>query len=252
VKVSIITCCWNSEPLIAQCIASVQAQDHPDIEQVFVDGGSNDGTLQRIQALSGPVKWVSDVRGGISNAMNVGVEMASGEVIAHLHADDYYLAPDVVSRAVALLEQTGAGWMFGRIASDRGGQLVKDGWRMPPYSRKRLLQGNFIAHPAVFMRKELFARAGGFASHYKYAMDYDFWLRVSALAEPAYLEAELAAFRWHAGSTTSANRMASFEEDHQVRLSHASASPLERLAHALRHQVRKRRLLRELAAQEGA
>jgi hypothetical protein len=178
----------------------------------------------------------------------VGVEMASGDIIAHLHSDDYYLAPDVVSRAVTLLQQSRAEWLFGRMVSDHAGTLVKDNWQMPAYSRKRLLQGNFIAHPAVFMRKALFERAGGFASEYKYAMDYDFWLRVSALAEPVYLEAELAAFRWHPGSTTSANRMASFEEDHQVRLRYVSAAPLERLVHALRYQVRKRRLLRELAS----
>ncbi|HEY4083229.1 MAG TPA: glycosyltransferase family 2 protein [Burkholderiaceae bacterium] len=248
-KVSIITCSWNSEPLIDESIASVLAQDYPDIEQVFVDGGSTDGTLQRIQGLSGQVKWVTDVRGGIAKAMNVGAAMAGGEIIAHLHSDDYYLGKDVVSRAVALLEQSGAEWMFARMMSDHDGKLVKDNWKMPRYSRKRLIQGNFIAHPSVFMRKSLFERAGGFSSELKYAMDYDFWLRVSALAEPAYMEAELAAFRWHAGSTTTANRMASFEEDHQVRLRYASDSPVDRVLHALRYQVRKRRLLKQLAAE---
>ena len=63
---SIITCVWNSEPFLAQSIASVLAQDYSHIEYIFVDGGSSDGTRERIRALQRPYVLVENVRGGAS------------------------------------------------------------------------------------------------------------------------------------------------------------------------------------------
>lgn len=248
-KISVITCCWNSEPHIAQCIASVQAQQGVELEHVFVDGGSTDGTLERIQALpgvsTGAVRWATDVRGGISNAMNVGVQLATGDVIAHLHGDDYYLGADVIARALQAMQAAGAGWAFGRIASDIDGRLVPDAWAMPRYSRSRLLRGNFIGHPSVFIDRRLFLRSGGFDTGLKYAMDYDLWLRLAALAEPVYLGYEVAAFRRHAGSLSTAQADKAFAEDHVVRRRHIGANPLARLFHEL---VYRRRLQRRAGA----
>lgn len=244
-KVSVITCCWNSEPHIAQCIASVQAQHGVEIEHVFVDGGSTDGTLARIQALpgvsTGAVRWVTDVRGGISNAMNVGAQVANGDLIAHLHGDDYYLGSDAVARAVAAMQAARARWAYGRIASDIDGRLVPDAWAMPRYSRSRLLRGNFIGHPSVFIERELFLQSGGFDTGLKYAMDYDLWLRLARMAEPLYLGFEVAAFRRHAGSLSTAQADKAFDEDHQVRRRHVGANPLARAFHELIYQRRLRR-----------
>src|SRR5437764_4865797 len=94
---SIITCTWNSEPYLAQSIASVLAQDYPDIEYIFVDGGSTDGTLERIRSIPRPVRLIENVRGGVSRAMNRSLAAATGDVVAHLHSDDYYLRPDALS-----------------------------------------------------------------------------------------------------------------------------------------------------------
>src|SRR5438045_551972 len=96
-KFSIITCTWNSEPFLEQSIASVLAQDHTDFEYIFVDGGSVDGTLERIQRVPRPVKLLQNVRGGRTRAMNAGIAAATGDVVAHLHGDDYYLHPRVLS-----------------------------------------------------------------------------------------------------------------------------------------------------------
>lgn len=250
-KVSIITCCWNSEPFIEQCIASVQAQQGVDIEHVFVDGGSTDGTLARIQSLpgnaTGQVRWVTDVRGGISNAMNVGAQLATGELIAHLHGDDYYLGTDAVLRAVQMMTVGGARWAYGRIASDLDGRLVSDTWAMPAYSASRLLRGNFIGHPAVFLNRQLFLDSGGFDTSLKYAMDYDLWLRLAKMVDPLYLGFEVAAFRRHAGSLSTAQADKAFAEDHAVRLRHVGANPLSRLFHELVY----RRRLRRRAAMRG-
>lgn len=228
---SIVTCTWNSEPHIAQCMASVAQQDYGAFEQVFVDAGSDDGTLERIQHAAWPSQWVTGVRGGISQAMNVGIELAKGDVIAHLHGDDYYLGPDVLSRVAAEMARTGAGWLFGRVATDQGGRVVMPAWTMPAMSAERLRRGNFIGHPAVFVRKSLLKRVGGFDTALRYAMDYDLWLRLAAIGKPAYLDSCLAVFRQHAGSASTANALAAFNEDHAVRRRHLAASGSGRWRH---------------------
>jgi len=242
VKISVITCCWNSEPYVVQCIASVQAQQGVDIEQVFVDGGSTDGTLARIQAMpgvsDGRVRWVTDVRGGISNAMNVGARLATGDLIAHLHADDYYLHPDTLARARQAMVSARARWAFGRIVSDIDGRLVPDAWAMPTYSRSRLLRGNFIGHPSVLIERTLFLESGGFDESLKYAMDYDLWLRLAERSDPLYLGFEVAAFRRHAGSLSTAQAGMAFEEDHLVRRRYVGRDPFARVFHEAVHRFR--------------
>lgn len=240
---SIVTCTWNSEPFLQQCIESVQSQTYPALEQLFVDGGSDDGTLQRIQALcaaDGRARCLTDVRGGISRAMNAGAEQALGDVIAHLHGDDYYLRPDVLQQVADALAGSGARWAFGRIVSDIDGQQIAPAWRMQRYSRSRLLRGNFIAHPAVFMQKALFMQLGGFDLRLRFAMDYDLWLRASAVAEPLYIDLPVAAFRRHPGSASTAQADAAFLEDHAVRRRHLPQAGLRRLFHEAVHVWRRR------------
>src|SRR4051812_46578480 len=110
---SIITCTWNSAAYLPESIASVLAQTYPRIEYIFVDGGSTDGTLDQIRALKRPYRLLENVRGGVSRAMNEGMRVATGDVIAHLHSDDYYLEPDVLATVARQMEASGKNWLFG-------------------------------------------------------------------------------------------------------------------------------------------
>lgn len=217
---SVVTCTWNSQPFIKDCIRSVAAQRDVNVEQVFVDGGSTDGTLEEIDGSPVEHRCLHDVRGGISFAMNRGLQVARNEVVVHLHGDDYFLGGDVLRRVSEIMEESGAEWVCGRIVSDVGGRMVPSSWRLPHFSRSRLLSGNFIAHPATFVRRSFFERVGGFDESLKYAMDYDMWLRMSKLADPVCREDAYTAFRRHPGSTSTANALAAFREDHVVRLKH--------------------------------
>lgn len=244
---SIITCTWNSASYLGESIASVLAQDYPHIEYIFVDGGSTDGTLDQIRSLQCPYQLIENVRGGVSRAMNEGLRAASGDVIAHLHSDDYYLHPQVLSTVARHLETTGRAWLFGRTKPIIDGRLVPENYVAPRYSYDKLLKGNFIPHPATFVRRELIERAGGFDTGLKYAMDYDLWLRLGRLAEPVQLDEPLTAFREHEGSLSSAqgNKLAAMAEDMRVRLSYASRNPIQRLEHYARYAVRRQRAIRE-------
>ncbi len=240
-KFSIITCTLNSLPWLDACIASVLMQREVSFELVFVDGGSTDGSLDRIGALGDgrhPLTVLRDVGGGVARAMNAGLAVARGDIVAYLHADDFYLRDDVLATVARAFDASACRWLFGRTLRALGDRLEPEGWRAPPYSRERLLRGNFIPHPATFVERRLMLEAGGFDTQWRYAMDYDLWLRLSRIAEPLQLSQPLTAFREHDGSLSTRERSRAMREDLSVRLAHTGPNPLRRAAHLARHVAR--------------
>ena len=104
VKVSIITASYNSAQTIGDTMRSVMIQTWSDIEYIVVDGASTDGTqdvIRQNEALfDGRLKWVSEQDGGIYDAMNKGIQMATGDVVGILNSDDYFTSSDVIERMV--------------------------------------------------------------------------------------------------------------------------------------------------------
>ncbi len=247
---SIITCTLDSASWIDESIRSVLCQRGVSIDYVFVDGGSTDGTLDKIRAIPRDITLIENRRNGISDAMNAGIAAARGEIVAHLHSDDYYLHPAVLLSVAKGFESGACRWLFGRTARAINGQLLPENYVAPRYSRRQLLNGNFIPHPATFVTRALMQESGGFDTRLRYAMDYDLWLRLSALAEPLQTDAALTAFREHPGSLSTRDRIAAIREDHTVRLAHTGPRPLQRLMHHARFFVRRQRALRQLRREQ--
>lgn len=250
-KVSIITCTWNSELHLQHSIASVLAQDYPDIEYIFVDGGSTDGTLERIRTLPRPYTLLSDVRGGVSRAMNEGIRAATGDIIAHLHGDDYYLRPDTISTVVKAFQNHHATWLIGQHVRDVNGEMQHVVKARSAYSYGRLLGGGFnVPHVATFVSRRLFEEMGLFDESLKYSMDWDLWLRLAQKYPPTVIDDELAVFRQHDGSLSSAtpqSKLKARREELKVRMRYAHKVPLHALLFLSRYWVRTRHLRREAA-----
>ena len=244
---SIVTCTRNSAATLADTLASVQGQTCRDIEHVFVDGGSRDGTLAMLAACPGNTHLVRDIGGGISRAMNAGIAAASGDIVAHLHADDYYLDPDVLATVRAAFEHADAvgrplDWVFGAIQVRKGDRLLPP-QPMPPFSYRAFAAGRAtVPHPAVFVRRSAFARVGVFDEGLRYAMDIDLWLRLGLVAEPGVIARPLAAFRDHPGSVSSSNKRAARREEFAVRRRHAGRAPFAFAIYCLRYLKRLRTL----------
>jgi len=248
-RFSIVTCTWNSAATLGDTLDSLRAQTCQDFEHIFVDGGSTDGTLDLLAAYPGNKRILCDIKGGISRAMNQGIEAARGSIVAHLHADDYYASPNVLERVGRCFDASGAGWVVGNIQVLRAGRLA------PPYAMRRFSYRAYVAghatipHPAVFVRREWFARAGMFDTSLRYAMDIDLWLRLAALAPPAMLDATLAVFREHTGSVSSANKLQARREEFAVRRRYCRRAPLAFAVYCLRYLKRMRALRRSTLAQ---
>lgn len=242
---TIVTCTWNSAATLADTLASVARQTCRDVEHIFVDGGSTDGTLAMIDAYQGNKRVLLDVKGGISRAMNEGIRHATGDIIAHLHSDDYYFSDDVLATVAERFKADKVDWMFGNI------QVLKDDvlqqpHRMNPFSYRSLAAGKaFVPHPAVFVRKAAFERVGVFDEQLKYAMDIDLWLRLGSVAQPATVDRTFTVFRDHAGSVSSANKIKARQEEFRVRRRHLDKAPLAFGVYCLRYLKRMRQLRQE-------
>jgi GT2 family glycosyltransferase len=250
-KFSIITCTLNSEPFIADSIASVRDQQYPHVEHIFVDGGSTDGTLERIKALGGDIKILEDIRGGIAKAMNEGARVATGDIVAHMHSDDIYLGTDALAKVAQAFSERDAPWLFGRCMSIVDGALHENDFKTKTYSWKTLLRRNIIPHAATFYKRDAFHRLNGFDQRYRCAMDYDLWLRLGRLGDPIQLSDYLAAFRFHPGSLSSANALMCHNEGLKVRIKHTGADPVLLAEHIARHTVRTYRLLKTPKSRGG-
>jgi len=115
-KVSIITSCYNREKTIRDCIESVLAQDYSDIEYIIVDGASKDRSAGIIrEATAGyedKVKFISEPDHGMYEAINKGIRMATGDVIALCHSDDFIFAKNTVSHVVKKMKETDCDFLY--------------------------------------------------------------------------------------------------------------------------------------------
>lgn len=219
---SVVVCCWNSVAYIDACVKSIMNQTCQDYEIIFVDGGSDDGTLEYIEAVSASKKILYNVRGGIANAMNQGIAAASGEVISHLHSDDYYFDQMVLQDVrTAFNSSSKIKWLYGRFKNDREGAVEDPPYPFKPFTLGNLRRRNIVPHVSTFIRREVFKEVGVFSSAYKLAMDYDLWLRISRSYKPLQVDQYLGVFRRHDESSTSKFRLKSFNEDFKARFQHS-------------------------------
>jgi glycosyltransferase involved in cell wall biosynthesis len=194
--VSIVTPSLNQGRFLEEAIRSVRGQDYPRIEHIVVDGGSTDETLEVLRRHPG-VRWVSEPDEGQANAINKGFRMATGEIFAWLNADDYYL-PGAVSAAVEELCVSGGGLVHGGWRQvDEDGRTIKDVPVVPFDYERQLERANRVAQPGSFFTRMAFEAVGGVDESYRYAMDYELWLKLGRLFEVRHVDRILAAYRYH-------------------------------------------------------
>lgn len=179
-KVSVITICLNSAATIDDAIHSVASQDYRDIEYVIVDGGSTDGTREIINSRSDVVsRVVSEPDEGLYDALNKGIRMSCGDVIALLHSDDIYADDRLITKVVEAFESSGAEAVYtdleyvSRSNTTRTTRL----WRAGIYSHGSFLNGWMPPHPALFVKRAVYDRCGLYNTSFRISADYEFMLR---------------------------------------------------------------------------
>ncbi|HBU29986.1 MAG: glycosyl transferase [Thiobacillus sp. GWE1_62_9] len=179
-RLSIITVCYNSEKTIENALQSVAMQRGAAVEHIVVDGASTDGTTKILEAYRHQLAHViSEPDCGIYDAMNKGVRVASGDVIGFLNSDDAYSDESVLARVGDAMERHHLDALFGDVAfyhPERPDRMVRR-YSSARFQPNRVAWGWMPAHPALFVRREVFQNAGLFKPDYRIAGDFEFVAR---------------------------------------------------------------------------
>lgn len=244
IRISVITVTLNSERFLEECLASVTAQGDYLHEHIIVDGGSTDATLDIVRnhaSSDSRVRWISEPDKGISDAMNKGVALATGEVITHLNSDDYYPHPQVLAtvRNIFTRNQSEMWLTAGFTFVSEDGSFIRD-IRVRRYSFSRLVRGNILLHPSTFIKRDLFNSVGGFNLSLVYCMDYDLFLRLGSVKPPLVVDKQLSCFRAHVGSRSVAQAEQAYAEEFRVRLEYLHSKGRSTAYYHLDYQIKRR------------
>ena len=179
-KISVITVSFNAADTIARTVQSVAAQNYPDVQHVVIDGGSYDATvdvvLQHLR-IGGIV--VSEPDGGLYDAMNKGVLLSSGDIVAILNADDYYANDTILSDVVALWAKSGCDAVLADIAfflPNRPNHIARH-YKSDRFRPSLIGWGWMPAHPGMFLSRRVYDTVGLYDTSYRIAADFEFVAR---------------------------------------------------------------------------
>ena len=178
-KISIITVCYNAEDTISDAIQSVLTQDYKDVEYIIVDGKSTDRTLEIIQSIKNRIKLISEKDRGIYDAMNKGINIASGDVIGILNADDVYKNCQVLTEVMDAFKAN-VSIVYGDIEYVKYNDLSKvvRKWKAGIFRSGKFKWGWMPPHPGFFVKKSCYESFGLFNLNLSTSADYELMLRM--------------------------------------------------------------------------
>jgi glycosyltransferase len=179
-KISVVTAVMNGRKTLPRMLSSLTAQTYTNLEHVVQDGGSTDGTLEYLRT-SGhrAMSLVSASDMGIYDGINNGIKRATGDIIGLLHADDHLASPDVLATVATAMADPQIDGVYGDlqyVAREDETRAIRH-WTAGPYAQSRLKTGWMPPHPTLYLRREVFARAGLYDTSYRISGDYDGMLR---------------------------------------------------------------------------
>jgi glycosyltransferase involved in cell wall biosynthesis len=228
VKISVVVPCFNHERYVEECLASIDVQDVDDLEVIVIDDGSTDASWERIKAYrwrpGHRVRTLRTQNEGVHAALNRGMRMATGELIAICNSDDSYEPGRLLLMAEALCRRR-ARFGFSAvtfIGTERGG--ATDSEYAAGLKRKQeaistfpsvgfaLLDSNVTISSGNFVfERSLLQDVGEFRA-YRHCHDWDFALRALLISEPAYVPRQLYRYRLHSTNSFRALQRAGEEE----------------------------------------
>jgi len=214
-KISIITPSYNQGDYIEETIRSVLLQGYPNLEYMIFDGGSSDQTVDIIKKYEEWISfWESKPDRGQAHAINKGFELASGDIVAWLNSDDYYL-PTTLFKVAECFRNNQHALMLGDVdefSLDRelGVQKMHNvDFQFMLYP----MDGRWMWHqPGTFVPAEILKQVGLLEESLHYAFDKDWMFRLMQVAPVYYMNSVLTRFRVHANAKTTASLNLTIEE----------------------------------------
>ena len=191
-RISIITANLNGAATLERTVQSIIQQDYSNLEYVFIDGGSTDGSLGIVDLYKDKINIIlSEIDQGISDAFNKGIDRATGDIIGIISCDDFLVEGVLNDVAKCYLENNQPDVIYGNAG------FVEDNKIIPirPDSLDKIWLRQPLKHSSVFVSKKAYEKCGKFSLEYRYAMDYELMLRFYlAGAKFVYLKKTLSCF----------------------------------------------------------
>lgn len=179
-KISLITVCYNSSKTIEDTLNSVKSQTYSNIEYIVVDGGSKDNTNEIVSKYKDVVAFhISEPDDGLYDAMNKGVQAATGDVIGILNSDDVLADEFVIEKIVAGFENNNVDAVYSDLVYVSENDLCKPTrlYSSKVFSRRMIRFGIMLPHPTFYVKKEFYEELGLYKTDYRVAADYELLTR---------------------------------------------------------------------------
>lgn len=226
--------CYNAEAYLAEAVASVFNQSYQNVELIVVDDGSSDNSPQILQDLAEHhprLKRLEQANQGPYPARNLALEKASGELVAFLDADDYW-EPTFIEKLYKTMTKARAelaycGWQNIVEAGENGPPYIPPAYEQDDITAAFLKGCPWPIHAAL-LKRSLIERVDGFSTRRFSSMDFDFWIRISAVSHNIIRVPEVLAFyRWHDKGQISSIKWRQVLDALQVRLDFIAAHPAQ-------------------------
>jgi len=179
-KITVITVCLNSAQTIRETLASVASQSYDHLEHIIIDGSSRDGTIEIVRSWRRhPVRCISEPDRGIFDAMNKGLELATGDIVGMLNSDDVYYDADILKKVAEIMSDPDVDACYADliyVAKSQPNKIVRF-WKSCPFAPGLFATGWVPPHPTFFARRRLYDRFGLFDLNYSLAADYELMAR---------------------------------------------------------------------------
>lgn len=218
-KVSIVTPSYNQGQFLESTILSVLNQSHPNLEYIIIDGGSTDGSVQIIKKYHKYLAyWISEKDGGMYDAINKGLKMASGDILAYLNSDDLYMPGTFQIITEYFQKHPEVALVYGDCVFINEREEYMYTYHYPCFKWRRFILLNWcsILQQGSFWRRDIHKKIGYFNPEFKMAGDFEFYARVGKHFQIGHLRKKLAMYRLHKKSLSATRQDKNQEEVHKI------------------------------------
>ena len=236
---SVIVPSYGQGRYIRATLDSILGQDYRPLEVLVIDGASRDDTVEVLKSVTAPeLRWISEKDRGPADAVNKGLAMARGELLAIQSADDVYYPGALAAAAEYFASHPDCGLVYGDAEGiDTDGQVFYSG-RLPQFSMESAFAMRLcIPQSSAFFRRSVSQAVGGWRGEY-HQCDLDFWLRMIFRTQAHKLDQQMSGWRVHPEQRTQAGKglwadyCRIIETSDDIRRADAAT---QRMAYASRH-----------------
>lgn len=189
-KFSIIMPTYNRPKYIREAVDSILSQD-VDLELIIMDGGES---IKHLLPEDDRIKYFNQKDKGITDAMNKGLKIATGDILSWANDDDM-LVPGILKEVEE--EMKDCQWLYGKISLTNGGELGER------WDKERMWKVNIVPQPSVYWSRYAFNEVGLMDEENDLASDYAYWIKLGILYTPKFLDKIMAIYRVHDDQITS-------------------------------------------------